>query len=951
MANKLNTAQRDLVIESLNLDKATNYSRLEYYLKQIISGYDVSFETRASNPFVVSSGEAWEIIVTWSQSEGSLPVGDRKSFFNAKSRATKLLDYIQTNISGKTTEAAANYQLILEQARYPAPPVSAPAKNSQEANFQKILSLRRLQTEVLQAGIIGKIYTNLEKSKILEGVPKESRSQVLRMFAAGSQNFRVNPQNPTQNFTPEKIHLLLLHTPGVDINQIIRLLYSESAQNTDLKTLSETIERSIQSHYGGDESKYEMDMASLRSLSSMTPGLGSISYLVDSLNISSTPAERNALIKSIRSTIIASASNGQHLDGNILIQNAIRSAGFPEISLEYFQSLAPYVEEIEIEQRHLLLGSSIGDHDSRLLATSSLAAEMGVDLTIPWLKRGDLEKITEKLTGSKSIDSLQNAFDTEFARGKEANLQRLSELTILMVKHKDYKTYQDTVGANLGFKLQEMFSKGAGNYLAIRQPIDKFTQKTWGGISNIDDLIHYPQHRLAKWIEKTTERFPWLNPGAYIANRWVKYQTNIALRIHKWAINLSTTSSTAWIKSFAGHIGDFTEGFIKHEASWSGATTFFVQRKVGNVLDWSTKILSKGKYATTKSLKIAIANTIWSGFSKVAPELSAKMMASAFGATIKTFLLGELTLGATVAIQVGWEAAKSVFSGLIKFVKSISTGDANNLWGMGAMALGSLFLAFNTLLGGIPAAIIISFKLLGAALKIIWDLFLALLALSALVTVSIITFFTLIWFGLINPTFDIDSGTSELIASIICDDAGNTTIPGTTSQNDPANQVAGGSSSVLARASCLAKYLNQCYGPSVNANNVAKGLSCLATYTIAPSAIEEINKSASGFVNLQCVGFVKAAVAWAGKTISSHNACGYVSDPNFVSGLSGVKPGYPIIFKSSGTCSDEAPGHIGILKEDAGANICLVDANQKCAGCVVDGNCLPKTNVAGYLKL
>jgi hypothetical protein len=939
MANKLTTAQRNIVIEALNLDKAANYSRLEYYLKQIISGREVTFETRASSPLVVSSGEAWEIIVIWSQSEGSLPVGDRKSFFNAKSRATKLLDYIQTNISGKTAEAAANYQLLLEEARYHAPPVSAPAKNPQEANLQKIFNLRRIQTEILQAGIVGKIYSNLEKSKILEGVPRESRSRVLQMFAAANQNFRVNPQDIAQNITPAKLHQLLLHTPGVkDVNQIIRLLHSESVQNTDLKTLTETIESSIQSHYNGDESKYQIDMSSLRSLSSMSPGLGSISYLVDSLNISSTPAERSALIRSIRSTIINSASSGRHLDGNSLIQNAIMSAGFPEISLTYFQSLAPYVEEIEVEQRHLLLGSNLGDHDSRLLATASLAAEIGVDLTTPWIKKGELEKITERLTGSKSASSLQSAFDTEFARGNDANLQRLSELTILMGKHADYATYQGVVGANLGYKFQEMLSKGTGNYLAVKQPIDKFTQKTWGGISNIDDIIHYPQHKLAKWIEKTTERFPWLNPGAYIAGRWVKYQTGIALKIHGWAINLTTTTSAAWIKSFAGHIGDFTEGFIKHEASWSGATTFFVQRKVGNVLDWSTKILSKGKRATTKSLKISIANTIWNGFSKIAPQLSAKMLAGSFGATIRTFLLGELTLGASVAIQVGWEAIKFGLSGLFKGIKAITDGNANNLWGMGAMALGSLFLTINTLLGGIPAAFVITLSLLKSALKIVWDLFLALLALSAIVTICIVTFFTLIWYGLISPTFNIDSGAGELAISIAC------SLVGQESPNESSNPK-------LAAGKCVYELLTKAgINPLNKGNAVGVAFTSFSTALGNPAAAAEAARSATDYLAFQCVGFDVVVSMMTGgggqfthaKLLDTIEPAGY----NYVAGVGNCAPGDFFVDKNGDW------GHTGLFVSVEGANIICLDANSDGHGLVRDETSCrwPTSRIAGCLK-
>ena len=946
MANKLTTAQRNLVIEALNLDKAANYSRLEYYLKQIISGRDVAFETRARDPFVVSSGEAWEIIVVWSQSEGSLPVGDRKSIINARSRATKLLGYIQTNVSGNAVEAAANFELIKEQATNRLTP-TFPSQDPQDYNLQKIYNLRHIQEKIVEAGIIGKIYTNLEKAEILKGVPEKSRNYVLRMLAAGHQNLRdplrseigrtTKEREKTRftDFTPEKIHQLLLHAPGStgDINQIIRLFYSNSSQE-EINTIIEVFETTISKEFKGRESEYQKEMSSFYSISSLAPGISSISYLVNCVDIHATQSERAAFAKSLRSQIISAASGNHHLSGEILVQNALRSAGLSDMSLSSFNIISSYIEEIEIKERHLLLGSNLGDHDSRLLATSSLAAEIGVDLTTPWVKYSELEKITERLTGSKSIDSLQKAFDEEFALGNDANLQRLSELAILMGKHTDYKIYQGAVGSNLGYKLQEMLSKGAGNYLAVRQPIDKFTQKTWGGISNIDDLIHYPQHRLAKWIEKTTERFPWLNPGAYIAGKWVSYQTGIALKIHSWAINLTTSTTTAWIKSFAGHISDFTEGFIKHEASWSGATTFFVQRKIGNVLDWSAKVLSKGKHATTKSLKISIANTIWSGFSKMAPELSAKMLAGTLGATIKTFLLGELTLGASIAIQVGWEAIKSGFSGLIKFIKSIASGDSSNLWGMGAMALGSLFLAFNTLLGGIPAALIVTFKILGTALKIIWDLFLALLALSAITAICLIIFFTLIWSGLINSTFNLDSNSSpyqQLVAGIICNEGG------------------GGPGSA---AVCIADYLIQCKLSPLNASLLSgSGWKCLlAQSTLTQNAKDAIEYSTAGNTYFQCVGMAAAYVGQAyNLAFPQINAKDYANNApkgfKWASGGGSCQPG-ALFVDTGGTY-----GHIGVVTECANANIVCVDANYAGPGVTRNNDTCryPTGSIAGYL--
>jgi hypothetical protein len=145
-----------------------------------------------------------------------------------------------------------------------------------------------------------------------------------------------------------------------------------------------------------------------------------------------------------------------------------------------------------------------------------------------------------------------------------------------MGKHADYKTYQATVGGSLSYKLQEMLSKGTGNYFAVKEPIDKFTQKIWGGVTSVDDFIHYPQHKLADWVEKTTEKYPWLNPVALITEKWAKYQTGIAIRIHQWAIGIPAESA-AWLKSFAGHVGDLKD---RSRSYWGGASHFLSNERL-----------------------------------------------------------------------------------------------------------------------------------------------------------------------------------------------------------------------------------------------------------------------------------------------------------------------------------------------------------------------------------
>jgi hypothetical protein len=926
MANKLSTAQQNLVIESLTLDKASNYSRLEYYLKQIIAGRDVVFETRSDQPFIVSSQEAWSIIVSWSQSEGNLPVGDRGSRFNAKSRAAHLLDYLQTNISGKTAEAAASYQLILEQANNKiASPL--PSQKVNDYNLQKIYDLRHLQIEIQQAGLIGKIYTNLEKTKILEGVPKESRNYVLRMLSAANQNFRYGPKHSYQDFTPEKIHQLLLHTPGIrDTNQIMRLFYSKAAQK-DIATIRETISQAIQEEYGTDDAKYQSYMDSVRNISSLSPSLSNIDYLVNSINIHATPEEKAQLIRSLRSQLVSSAM-GEHQGGDTLLKRALVSAGFPESNADYYKSLVPYLEEIEVKQRHLLLGSELSERDSRLLSTASLATELGVDLSTPWRKKKDLDSATEKILKEFGVSSLQEAFDAEYAGNKD--LSKLVAINELMGMQADHKRYHDSLAGNFWYKVREGFDKGVGNYLAVRQPVDRFTRKVWGGIENIDDTIRWPQRKLANWLEKTQEKYPWLNPAQLIARRWTGYQTGIALKIHSWALSVGSTS---WFSGFAGNIADFTEGFIKHEGNWGGAGTFFFQRKIGNTLDWAAKNFTK--HETFKGVKASIANTLWSGFSKAAPGLSAKLTAGVFGEVIAGFLLGELTLGTSIAIQIGFEVLRAGFSVIKKFLTDPNF--RNKVIDRIPLLVGGAITSVGLFLSGIPSAILAGIGITGAAILAFLQAAIMslapLFALAATIALGVTAFFALIWFGIISPSFKIDSGVGQVITSIICDENGGDGNPS------------------INTAMCIVKILSECgINPLTSGNANSSKWQCALAGLVAEDAMGVLKKSASDYAVLQCVGFVAAIdVAGGGSGQFPHAKLMDAIHPSnyrFVGGVGSCSPGDIFVDKNGDW------GHTGIFMGVTGPTIKCIDANGGGPGQVrgVEECTWLTSKIAGCLK-
>lgn len=930
------SAQTKLIIESLELDRAHNYSRLEYYLKQIISGRDVTFETRSDTPITVSSQEAWEIIVNWSQGEGALPVGDRGGKIGMLKRASHLLDYIQTNVSGKTTEAAANYHLILEQANNSIPAFKSIPGDPQPDNLQKMLNLRKIQIQIQQAGLIGKIYTNLEKTKILEGVPEGSRKYVIQMLAAANQNFRYNPKDPTRNYTAEKIQNLLSHTPGIqddvnkihDINQVMRLLYSKSSQQ-DFETIEKTIESTILEAHKGNEKSYQAEMDAFYNLSALAPTLSNVEYMIDSVGVSSTPEQRLALIKSLRSQIITAATSS-HQSGNTILLNALKNSGLPDSSAGQFSTLLPYLEEIEIKQRHLLLGSPTSKRDTRLLATLGLATDIGVDATIPWMKRRDLEEVTKKLAGGISLDSVQKAFDLEFAKGDSANFKKLSELSDLIGKHKDFNLYQNTVRGNLGYKFQETWSKGFGNYFAIKEPIDNLTEKVWGHIENVDDVIRWPARTVADWWEKTQENHPWLNPAAMISHKLVEYQTGIALKIHAWAIKVST--SNAWLKSFAGHVADFTEGFIKHDANWSMAGHFFVSRKFGNTLDWAAKTFTK--HENFLSIKATIGKTIWNGFSKVAPDLATKMMSGTFKQAILAFVGGELTLGASIVVQIGFELIRSAFSFVGKFLSDHDFRekiiDRIPLIAGGLISGGIMFLS------GIPAAIVAGIGIAGGAIFTLLQGAIMSLAplfgLAGAVALGAVAFFSILWYGLISPTFQLDSGTAlqQVAISLLCNSSG----------------AEKGSSATANVALCIAEIASKCEGVNPMTKEVVNSSKwqCLVAGLVFGEATSELAKSANSQNWLQCVGLSAASAAGGGGAFSTgqRNACSYanINKPSgyqYLPGCPNMQPGDHFIMGADNCVSSggSTVGHIGVvIKPEDGQKFTCVDANYGTDGLI-----------------
>lgn len=911
MAN-LTSTQKSAVLSALTLEKARNYSSLEYYLKQLLSGRDVTFQI-GGDTIVASPAEAWDIISDWGQSDGGLPMGDRGSMRN---RASRLLSYIQINLMGKTTEAAASYRLILEQANKPLIKAGETTTDPVGLILQKAHNLRREQIKLLQNGLIGKLATNLEKTKFLKNIPDApTRVLVMQMIAASNLNFR-----SASDFTPERINQLLLHEPGYkQLNNAMHLAYSRSTQK-DFVELEKTVNDSIAAQYKGDEAKYLADMDNLRELSELSPALSDVNWMVSHIAFASSPEEKTKLINALRSTLVASARQS-HQDGQTLLRSALAQAGLPDTALGSLENLIPYLEEIEVKQRHLLLGSDLRDRDPRLIATSGLAAALGVDLTTPWLKAEDLNAVTKQITDKYGVNTLVEAV------GKTNDPKELSEIKNLLGKTSDYNYYHTSLSGNLLLSAQETLAKGRGNLASIASPITRLTGKVWAGYEKVDNVVNSPVRGLADGWQRLQEKFPILNPAGFILTKWSGFQIGIANRLNLWATKASVSGH--WFSGFAVHVADFTEGFVKHEASWSGAGAFFFERKWGNVLDWAAKKAGHESWSVARaSLWQGTIRAIEIGGNKIAAGLGSKIATTLAGIATSESGIGLLIIGA----QIGWEILKFGFDKVKRFFTDSNFREKVLNWlpvtlGAGLTAAAALPALLLSGVGAIGTGLL---AFLGAAIGSLASLF----VLAATWSLAIVAGFVLLFY-IFKTTTELDSGLSSLVASVICDQSKQT------SSNPTANV-----------ALCIAELAYKCPGinPMTEAVVQSQSWQCLVGGLVFKKAITELEASShisngsSGPGNVQCVGLSAASAADGDGSFSvgQINACSYATnEPNgyrYLDGCPNMQPGDHFVMGADNcynptTNPDGTVGHIGVVIDPSGGEkFTCVDANYSFPG-------------------
>jgi hypothetical protein len=926
--SQLSSEQKQQIVSRLQNDHNRHF--LDLYLQQITGNRPVDF----GGGLILSSDAAWEAIATWGRtSEANLPVGERGNWHTL---AGRLLSYIERTQIGQSTQAGIAYYNILEQAKNPLPTTDATLPEYRR--YTDTQSLRRLQYEALNAQALGLLRDKISQSKFLQRFKNNPRTYSIlsALLVANSENLR-----DYDDKTTSRVNQFLLPYAGVDkINQVAHYAYSDAGE-TDLKELSQIINSSVQADYGGDEVKFRADFDKLRSLSTSSPTFSNIAEIVHSIASGATTDEKEALTTALRREILASA-RGQHVSGQDLLARAIKSTGLSD-QLGALAPLSFVLEEIETTQRQKLLGNDIFDKDLRSLGVYSLAQEIGVSPEVFWLSDKDLAAISEKLVpgdgSNKNSVLLQNAYQSELSRGKDADLTRLGQLSGLLDLHQQRVTYLDKMHSDSFFATRERLVKLAANLNARSQPLDKFIAGLVGGYGKVDNIINWPARTaLNTWdkliditsipLGKSGLKFPILAPASFLLDRWVDIEKRVALWNFKWTKKLAKKHQ--WYSGFFQQISDYSKLFFKSDGDWSHTNFKFFEKNWGNLLNWAAK---KATNQSLAKLKDSLGKRVIAWGMSFAPGLTEKIV-KIVGAGTTELGIGFLILGAKVL----WEAGKSLFGKFFGFLSSIFKGKSGGLEDAAATFFGGAAIAVNALLLGAPVMIMAAFEVLRALWKMIWEGLVMIFVLAATVSIVLIAVVFLL-FQVLKTTVNLDSGVAQLAANIVCN------LTGSAAPNSSSNPQ-------LAAGKCVYQLLSQFHiNPLNRSNSAGVAFSAFSTSLGNGAAADVAQASAQQFGAFQCVALDTMVSVMTGGSVAFYaNAKDMLSNP---------PPGYRPVF-GVGSC---APGdffvdtggtwgHTGIFVENAGANIVCMDANSDGYGTVRDDTTCrwPTNKIAGCLK-
>ena len=935
------------VIDQLS-DQGIWYNDVGFYLTLILKNQPIQVFDETNNiTQTLDPEQGWEFVKSWAL-KNNFSISKRGSH---RSQIESLLGDI-SNRQKLEAEAASSLNSLKAKAREGVPIEVAPSISS---SLQKAEAIQYRQIKELESRLFAPMTKFYYNSPLLRDISDlDLRMRAATLLSAHPQ--LISYYNPTNN-TSGRAHLsratneiqYILTKEIPELFPFYATLNSDQTEANTEKTLLDA-KVAISKIYPGknkeniDARALNSDLNDLVNISYVGSSLTDISDIINSLPPAYLKQDISGLDQIIRQ-IVVRAGSGTHVSGNELLTQLIKEGKLhPDAALK-LQFLAPRLELAELKIRSELSGNDLLDRtNTREKWSANLAIALGLNPSTFWINDKEFEEIKSHFLGKYGGSSLEEAMAEELKSAKD--LKKYKELSALYDQESQRAQYFAARKDNTMFYLQDQMNKLGYNLQVVKEPYTKASRRIWDNIDNLDEIIHYPQRKLADYWEDLVDgrktflglravidfktrsgriiRVPLLNLPSFFFGQFTELQKYLAEKVFKWSWGLSRQGGLfAPLK----HIANYSFGFIQHEGDFRSTNFFFGHKAMGNFLNWGAQKLGHESFTLMKKawgeVALKIGNKITGGLISKAMSYLAALGLSVEG-------VGVFLTAAMLAIDL--------FKAIGGFFKKFFNNENFRNKILNIVPTVGIFLAgLGTFIAGIPAAIALGFtgliSFLGAALSGI-----ALFFIQGAIWTGAAVIGILLIFQFLKITSVLDSGTNltQIITDIACEE-------------DGAGAQGGGGNKVASCASCLVKYLQQCYGQSVTGTKIkSKGISCIIASSISQDSAAAIEASATYFNYLQCVGFARAAAVCAGNQLPGQAVASdyirlHTPGYKFVRGAESCQAGdFGII--------DGSIGHIFVFGKKNGSLVNGIDANRVCSGCVSANTPITMSSVAGCLK-
>lgn len=984
MANKMDQATR-IMLQNLAAEDY-DYRKIASFLDKIHhnQGIEVDIFDSEQGKIVrvnLTPEEGWEFIKLWVENT------DHNHNFSLSRRGSRraqieaLLSDVRAKLSLRDQAASAS-STLRHKARQEPPQTNSPLSSS----YQKAHAVWAAQIDALQKRLFDPLYLVYYNSPLLAHIQNDTLRKQAAFVLAGDPTLAsefngVSADIAANNLVKQtmRIHYLLSRAVP-QLYPLTQEIYSDQLQVDAAITLSRAKEELVARYPGKvpGSINYRLLNEDLNQQAILVSSSITLTSFENNLaHLSIISQEHQQVITDHIRKIIVAAADGPHLSGQQIIEHLSKQKFFDQATIDSllrsYPSLYDDIELLEIKTRSEIVKVSVADRKrKRELYTQGLAETLGLNPSTFWLREKDLNNVVDHLLQQYDIkidsnktglglleDKLLGLRDAlkKSVSGDLIDLTKYNELLDVTDRTTQYLRYQRARANSPLLIIQDGLSKLNYHLNVIREPYDFASRKYWSAIDNIDNIIHYPSHKIADWWFRLVDgeikifgrdltgititkkdgskfRIPLLDLPSFASTHLLLLQKQFAVHIFAWSYKL--TKRGGLYAAIFKPISNYSFIFVQVDG-WREANYAFGGKVIGNFLNWGARRLG---FKSFTAMKTAAGQAIFKVANKVTFGLLGKATAK-ITAYLASLGLDIGTAGVGTILTVAMLAWDLLIKPVIAFFKKIFTDPEflERLLNRIPLIIGGAITGISAIFLAIPGALANTFVglfgFLGGALSGLVGLFTSSILWGGGIVVGV-----MLIFNIFKVTTKIDPGLG-LFQAIYCSKNDETGVNAANNTTVPRNKVA-------ECATCLVEYLTKCYQNPITGSKLSgQGLGCLLAQAVAPDVAAAIQNSAVYYNNLQCVGFARAAAICGGGDLEGRAvASDYIRNP---------ASGYTLV--DAKNCSpgdlgliDGLVGHIFVVGSNNGATITGIDANFTCTGCVSSNTPFPTSRVAGCMK-